>query len=161
MLDADPHSHPGPICGPRLRNSTASSVGLLPLLRLSMPQSQLRNYVMRDLFDAVTMHPPAGFSLRLLNPAPDPAAPAPYAGAAPHPGSADAAEGAPSSPPSSQAAAAAQPGSSHGGSPADENRDDGLSRPSPGNGDDAVTAAEVAAAVVEEDEDAPKSRDQV
>ena len=91
----------------------------------------MRAYVMRDFHDTVTLHPPAGFSLRLLDPAQNPS-PAAAKGNAPKPDSA-AAEGGSASP-TLQLATAVQPAADLSSSAGVRSVES--SSPSSGQGDD-------------------------
>ena len=104
----------------------------------------MRAYVLRDLLDTVTLHPPAGFSLRVLNPASAPGAPEAGAqkAASDAAGSA-AAEGTLGGPPATEPAA----GSGNGSGAAAQKAEQGLPRP-PGKGPDDLSSAEAAAPVV-------------
>ena len=105
----------------------------------------MREYVIRDLLDTVTLHPPAGFSLRLLDPASGAKAAAdvePASDAAP------ATEQDASSDPAPQADAVSTPSTSRSSS-ADGQQGDDASDPSAGGGSGVATSVEAAAPVLE------------
>ena len=91
----------------------------------------MRAIVMRDLHDTVTMHPPAGFSLRILDPVQNPSA-VPKKQSAPETASA-AVEGAPASPALVATAALPAAGLSSGSK---LQSSDGMSRPATRSADD-------------------------
>ena len=62
------------LCSRKLHLPEAQSVPRhLNLSSARVPQSQLWSHIIRDFFEEVKLHPPAGFSLRLLSPAAKPA----------------------------------------------------------------------------------------